>query len=126
MIGDLETWPIICYSCTVIFCLGSSAIFHWFYPKSLRMMTILNRLDLAAISVLIWGSCMSMTVYIFYCHKIWLYFYLALMTLLCLFVFVVSMQDWIYHPSKIAFRGYMYIALGVASAAPLAHSIIAQ
>lgn len=126
VIGDLPTWPIIMYSATAVFCMGSSALFHLFYCKCHNTKTVLNRLDLASISVLIWGSCMSMTIYIFYCSTFWLYFYVTVMTMLCAFVFTVSMQDWIYHPSKIAFRGNMYVALGVASAAPVIHSLISS
>ena len=84
-------------------------------------MTILNRLDLASISVLTWGSAVAMIIYIFYCTPIWMYFYLGICTMLAAFVFTVSMQDWIYHPTKRAFRGNMYVALGVTCAAPVLH-----
>jgi channel protein (hemolysin III family) len=124
VIGDLSTWPVIGYSMTVVFCLGSSTLFHWFYPKSCKVKKVLHRLDLASISVLIWGSCMAVTVYVFYCDKFWLWFYSMIMSILCGIVFTISMQDWIYHPSTKAFRGYMYIALGITSAAPIIHGCL--
>lgn len=121
MIEGLEIWPIVLYILTAIFCLGSSAAFHWMYVRNQWLMMILNRLDLASISVLIYGSSASILYYIFYCEKLYFYIYFTVLTVTCAIIFTMSMQDWIYQPGMAAFRGNMYIGLGIFSGVAMVH-----
>lgn len=126
MIDGLELWPIVLYILTAIFCLGSSATFHWMYVRNEWLMKILNRLDLASISVLIYGSSASILFYVFYCERLYFYIYFTILTVACIVIFSISMQDWIYQPHMAAFRGNMYVGLGLFSALAMVHVVIQQ
>lgn len=65
-----------------------------------------------------------MNFYLFYCQKLWFYFYAGLLTLMCAFVFSVSMQDWIYLHKYRRLRGNMYVILGLLAALGAVHSIL--
>lgn len=121
---SLQIWPILLYISTVVFCLGSSTIFHLFHPKNPQLMKILNRIDLAGISFLIYGSSIAMIYYAFYCQQIYFWLYFTVLGLVSSFVFGVSMQDWVYHKSKAAFRGNMYVALGIFSGFSFLHVLV--
>ena len=84
-------------------------------------MKILNRIDLGGISILIYGSTVSIIYYAFYCEMLYFYIYFTILTLSCGFVFAVSMQDWVYEKDKSKFRGNMYVALGIFSATSAFH-----
>lgn len=112
------------YFGSAIFCLGSSTIFHWFSPKSPRVYKILNRIDLASITWMIWGSSNSLIFYSFYCQKGWFFFYALTLTLACTIVFTLSMQDWIYKNSFRRFRGNMYVLLGLFSGVSVFHTVV--
>lgn len=122
IIEDLETWPILLYFSCAIFCLGSSTIFHWFNPKNRTVFKILNRIDLASISFMIWGSTTSVLFYCFYCDKFWFYFYFVLLIVSCSSVFVVSMFNFLYQNSYRKFRGNMYVILGLFSSVSVIQS----
>jgi len=60
---NLAVWPIAVYFLSATFCLGCSAIFHWFYVKSPWVYKILHRMDLTGIVVLIFGSVVPVIFY---------------------------------------------------------------
>lgn len=124
MISDLETWPLVLFLSTAVFCLGCSTVFHWFHPKNQRLCKILNRLDLAGISILIYGSSVAALFYVFYCQKIVFWIYFALLTASCGTVFGISMMDWFYTNENKPLRTYVYIGLGLFSGGALVHAFI--
>ena len=126
MIADLEIWPILLFLATAIFCLGCSTIFHWFHPKNLKLCKILNRLDLAGISILIYGSSVSVLYYISYCQKAFFWSYFAVFTVSCGVIFSISMMDWYYANKNKTLRTYIYIVLGLVSGIAMIHAAINQ
>lgn len=69
---------MIVYMLSALLCLGFSAVFHLFYPLSRKTNDILQRLDMAGISILIFGSCFTCSYYIYYCELKLLKFYTAI------------------------------------------------
>lgn len=63
---SIPKWPLYVFMLSAIFCLGSSALFHWFMAHSEKYFNLLNRLDYAGISILIAGSCYPPYFYFFY------------------------------------------------------------
>ena len=124
--NDLETWPIFLYFFSAVFCLGSSTIFHWFNAKSAYTFKMLNRIDLASITMLIWGSSNSVMYYVFYCEEIWFYIYGGILTVACFCVFTTSMRDWIYLHQHRKTKGNMYVCLGLFSALGAFHIVIQE
>lgn len=106
-------WPLVIYCICAIFCLGSSASFHWFYPKNSVIFEILHRLDLGAISFLIFGSVTPIIYYVFYCNKIICFVWILLQFISCASTFIVSMCSWFHEESYIKFRGAVYAACGL-------------
>lgn len=126
MIDELEIWPIVLFLLTAVFCLGSSTIFHWFHPKNPSLCKILNRIDLAGVSILIYGSSVGALFYCFYCKKIYFWIYFATMTVACSTIFGVSMMDWFYQNKYKALRTYVYIFLGLLSGVAMVHALLAR
>ena len=126
MIDNLETWPIVLFLLTAVFCLGSSTIFHWFHPKNPSVCKILNRIDLAGVSILIYGSSIAALFYSFYCQMNLFWIYFTIMTIACSTIFGISMMDWFYLNKYKALRTYVYIFLGLLSGVAMLHAILAR
>lgn len=124
MIADLEVWPVVLFLTTATFCLGCSTIFHWFHPKNAKVCKILNRLDLAGITILIYGSSVGALFYTFYCQKGYFWTYFAIMTVASSTLFGVSMMDWFYHNKYKTLRTYLYIILGLLAGVSLIHALL--
>lgn len=126
LVSDLEVWPIVLFLATGVFCLGCSTIFHWFHPKNENISKILNRIDLAGISILIYGSSVCGLYYLFYCKPTIFWIYFAILTASCGSIFGISMMDWFYLAKYNALRTYVYIILGIFSAIGMVHAIISK
>lgn len=111
----MAIWPILMYTATAIICMGASSIFHWFNPKNPTVYKVLNRIDYGSITILIWGSSVSVLFYSFYCNLFWFYFYAVLLSISCLSVFLLSMQPWFYKEKWQKVRGITFISLGLFS-----------
>lgn len=119
---ELAIWPLVLFLSTAVFCLGCSTLFHWFHPKNERLCKILNRLDLAGISLLIYGSSVCALYYIFYCYSATFWTYFVILTVSAGVVFSISMMDWYYKNENKPLRTYVYIALGLLSGVSLGHA----
>lgn len=126
VMADLEIWPLFVFLSTAVFCLGCSTVFHWFHPKNHKVCKILNRLDLAGISILIYGSSIAALFYIFYCQKGWFWVYFTLLTVASTSIFGISMMDWFYLNKYKPLRTYVYIILGLFSGISLVHALIGR
>ena len=96
--SHLPFYPIIIFVISAIFCLGSSAIFHTFFIINPLIHKILHRIDLAGISILVWGSSFSLIYYYFYCKPLFLLFYTVINFITCFSVFIVNLFDRIHLP----------------------------
>lgn len=114
---NLSIWPIILYLCAVIFCLGSSTIFHWFYPMNKKLYSVLHRCDLSGICILIFGSCFSIIYYAFYCDLTAWITWLALVGVSCCGTFILSMFDWFHKEKYVKVKSIIYASCGIFGAA---------
>lgn len=126
MISNLEIWPILLFLSTAVFCLGCSTIFHWFHQKNNTISNILNKLDQAGISILIYGSTVSLLYYLSYCKKMFFLIYFIIFTVSSSTIFCLSMMDWFYSNENKALRTYILIGLGLVSGGAMFHTIINQ
>ena len=126
MISNLEIWPILLFLSTAVFCLGCSTIFHWFHQKNKTISNILNKLDQAGISILIYGSTVSLLYYLSYCKKMFFLIYFIIFTVSSSTIFCLSMMDWFYSNENKALRTYILIGLGLVSGGAMFHTIINQ
>lgn len=124
--NGLEIWPIVLFLSTAVFCLGCSTVFHWFHPKNHKVCKILNRLDLAGISLLIYGSAVAALFYFFYCQQSWFWIYFVILSIASGTIFGISMMDWFYMNKYKALRTYVYIALGIFSGLSMIHAFIGR
>ena len=82
------------------------------------------RLDYAGISILIAGSTYPPIFYIFYCDPIYYWTYLSLISFTGLIVFICSLTPQLQEPRNSHYRGALFLAFGLLSAAPLIHFFI--
>jgi len=117
----LSRWPIIVFLICAMFCLSGSTIFHLFFVLNIKTSQMLQRLDYAGISFLIYGSTFPPIYYGFYCQPMFYQFYLFFTGAPCFIVFVTSMMDFIYTEKYRKMKGFMYGGLGLLTAFPLVH-----
>ena len=117
----LEIYPFFIFLASAIFCLMSSAIFHWFYPISKTIFKILHKLDLAGVSILNFGSTFAMFYYYFYCIPTLRLLYCSMSFVFCFGVFIVSMGDIIHTPKYLKWKAIMYAGLGLSNIIPITH-----
>lgn len=115
---------MVLFLTTATFCLGCSTIFHWFHPKNSNVCKILNRLDLAGITILIYGSSVGALFYTFYCQKACFWTYFTIMTIASSTLFAVSMMDWFYQNKYKTLRTYLYIILGLLAGVSMMHALL--
>lgn len=120
----MAIWPIIIYFLSATFCLGASATYHWLYPKGATFYKILHRMDLAGITILIFGSCVPILYYTFYCNPGPFYFYLLLQFCSCFGTFFCSMCDWFHAESFRTYKGMIYAGCGLFAGALCFHCAI--
>jgi adiponectin receptor len=120
----LKTYPIAVFLSTAIFCLLSSTIFHLFNPISLKIFTILHKIDLAGISILNFGSVFAMYYYYFYCMLIPFQIYVSVFFCFCFGVFFISLGDDIHLEKNVHWKSSMYAGLGLINLVPMMHMIV--
>lgn len=122
--SSLEIYPFLIYYASVIFCLLCSTIYHWFFPISETIYKLLHKLDLAGISILIFGSNFAVQFYYFYCMPNLLIFYSSFMFFFCSVVFICIMQGTINKKENVIKRTIMFVGLGLSSTAPVVHLVV--
>lgn len=117
----VSRWPLIIHLVSACFCLGCSAFFHLFHIHSQTAAEIFSRLDYGGICILIMGSSYPPILYPFACRPVFeaRNLFLALITSTCAAAFVVTMMPSMNQPKYRAFRGFLFIILGLSAAAPL-------
>jgi adiponectin receptor len=120
----LEIYPFFVYLASAIFCLLSSAIYHWFYTISYTIHKFLHKFDLAGISILVFGSSFATFYYSFYCMPFIRNFYNTLSFIFCFSVFIVSLGDKIHTIEYLKWKAFMYGGLGITNFFPYIHIFI--
>jgi adiponectin receptor len=120
----LEIYPFFVYLSSAIFCLLSSAIYHWFYTISYSIHKFLHKFDLAGISILVFGSSFATFYYSFYCMPLLRNFYNTLSFIFCFSVFIVSLGDKIHTIPYIKWKAFMYGGLGITNFFPYIHIFV--
>ena len=80
--SSLPRWPITIFTCSAIFCLSGSTIFHNFYCMSQKVSDILQTIDYIGICILISGSYVPVIYYSFLCYPFSLKFHLIVIVVL--------------------------------------------
>ena len=114
---ELSVWPITFYFGCVIFQLGASTIFHWFNPINRTLYKVLHRLDISAITILIFGSVFSVIYYAFYCDLEGWYLWICLNGFACIGTFIISMFDWFHDEKMVKIKGIIYGSCGIFAGA---------
>lgn len=119
-----EEWmPMIIYLLSVFTCLGLSTTFHVFYSISHKVSKILQRLDMAGISILIFGSSFSSHYYLFKCMPLHHYFYSSFALVTCFGVFIASMFEKFHKAEFTYIKGLMFGVLGVGNGISMIHPL---
>lgn len=119
----LTNLPLLVYILSAIFCLGSSGFFHTFQPISEKAFRFYQRLDMAGISVLIFGSAYCSNQYFFHCNPPLRSFYCWLSFIICFAVFVRTLSPKMHSHKNQASKGLMFGALGLINGFQIFHWI---
>ena len=124
--GEIPRWPIILQIISGIMCLMFSSIFHLCSAHSPKASTCLSRLDYAGISLLIAGSNIPPSLYIFYCHSNLAITYSSLMSFFCFVAFIITLLPKFDQPKLRPIRGIMFVFVGLLSIMPIIHTLIKE
>ena len=116
-----EWIPMVIYLLSVFACLGLSTTFHIFYSISHKVSKILQRLDMAGISILIFGSSFSSHYYLYKCMPLHHYIYSTFSFISCFGVFIASMFEKFHLAEFTYIKGLMFGVLGVGNGVALIH-----
>ena len=113
----VNTWPIIAYLLTAMFCLGFSTICHLCFVKSPQISRIVTNLDYWGIAILFLGSSYPFISYKYACGSFifWRYIFMtciSVLTLACMFITIRSSFD---TPGK---RALLFTAFGASVLVP--------
>lgn len=119
----VSRWPLVVNLVSASFCLGCSAFFHLFQIHSPKAAEIFSRLDYGGICILIMGSSYPPIMYPFSCKPEFYArnIFLAIITTTCAITFIVIMMPSMNQPKFRAFRGFLFIILGLSAGAPLVY-----
>ena len=111
--------PLTTHIFAACFCMGCSALLHWFLVKSKDTSTCLSRLDYGGISILIFGSTVPISYYGMACEdvKVPRTVFLTAMGLCSLACFIVTTYPGFDTPKFRKWRGIMFMTLGLMTAA---------
>lgn len=87
---------------------------------------IFSRLDYAGVNILIAGSCFPSFMYGLYCKKDLAIFYLSIISFIGLFLFILSIFDFMHTPKYRLFKSLCYGGYGAFLIVPLTHVLIHQ
>jgi len=91
----VNTWPLLAYLITAMFCLGFSTICHLCYVKSARISRIVSNLDYWGIAVLFLGSAYPYISYKYACgpYIFWRYVFMSVISVLTLACMVITVKS---------------------------------
>lgn len=122
--AQLELYPIWVFCLCAFFCLCFSTIFHIFFPISFKVNRVLQRLDHAGISILIFGSSFTIYYYYFYCNMVFKILYSVIISVACFSCFFISLMDFIHRPEYTKIKSVMYASLGLSNVVPFLHMCV--
>lgn len=113
----VNTWPLIAYLVTAMFCLGFSTICHLCYVKSPRISKIVSNLDYWGISVLFLGSAYPFISYKYACgpYIFWRYIFVCIITLFTIACMVITVKSAFVNPLN---RAILFTSFGVSVLIP--------
>ena len=122
--GDLRDSDItavsVYYLCVAV-CFVLSAVFHTFSDHSPGMHRFGNELDHLGIVLVMWGTGVSGTYFIYYCNSSFRNSYLALLTVVAFGCGVFTLRPRFRQPAYRTMRFLMYVFLGTSLFAPIFH-----
>mmetsp|Transcript_22890 Transcript_22890/g.28449 ORF Transcript_22890/g.28449 Transcript_22890/m.28449 type:complete len:201 (+) Transcript_22890:351-953(+) len=113
----VNTWPLIAYLLTAMFCLGFSTICHLCYVKSARISAIVSSLDYWGISILFLGSSYPFISYKYACgpYIFWRYIFMTCISTLTIACMVITLKQSFDSPGK---RAILFTAFGASVLVP--------
>ena len=113
----VNTWPLIAYLITAMFCLGSSTICHLCFVKSPRIAKIVCNLDYWGIALLFLGSTYPYISYKYACgpYIFWRYIFISIITLFTIACMVITVKSAFMRPKN---RALLFTAFGVSVLIP--------
>lgn len=107
-------------------CMGFSSFYHLFFVRSKYFFDILQRLDYAGISILIFGSAVAPLHYSYSCKDSAIYreIFMTFLFVSCLSAFVVSILPQFAKPELKGKRAGIFIACGLSTVVPCVHNIL--
>ena len=113
----VNTWPLIAYLLTAMFCLGFSTICHLCYVKSARISMIVSSLDYWGIAFLFLGSSYPFISYKYACgpYIFWRYIFMTCITILTCACMVITVKSSFDSPGK---RALLFTAFGASVLIP--------
>ena len=108
------------YLCVVV-CFVLSTIFHTFSDHSPGMHRFGNELDHLGIVLVMWGTAVSGTYFIYYCRPAFRGAYLVLLTIIAYGCGVFTLRPKFRQPAYRTMRFLMYLFLGTSLFAPVFH-----
>lgn len=103
-------------------CLGFSTVYHIFRPLSRKVNNLLYRLDIAGISILVFGSCFACSYYIYYCHPKLQLFYGIIEFVTCFSVFIITYLERFNKKEYVPLKGMLFGALGLGNGLSFGHA----
>ena len=116
-------WPMVVNIISAVLCLGLSAVFHQFSFYSKHVCDKLATFDYGGICILIMGSCYPPIFYPFACQP---FFetrnsFMIIITVACVGAFLSLLNDKLASSECRAYRGIMFVGLGLSAIFPLAY-----
>ena len=113
----VNTWPLIAYLITAMFCLGCSTVCHLCYVKSPRISKIVSNLDYWGIAILFLGSSYPFISYKYACgpYIFWRYTFMCIITLLTVACMVLTVKSAFVKPVP---RAILFTAFGASVLIP--------
>jgi len=117
-------WPIILFFFSAIFCLISSGTFHLLYEHSEKFYSIFLQLDIAGVNFLIFGSCVPLIYYGFFCYPVLIIVYLLLSSIsnlsVCLLNAIIDLK------ANAKLKVFFFVLSSCSSIFPFAHLLYNQ
>lgn len=111
--NSLTIHPKIVYCISAFLCLGFSTIFHIWFPLSKSVNDVLQRLDMAGISILIFGSCYAANYYFYYCRRAYQIFWITIAFVTNFSGFLITMMPSIHKVQYAWLKGVVFSIIGV-------------
>ena len=116
-------WPLAVFLCGVSACLGMSATYHLYEPLSRATARLLQRLDYAGISILIFTSNVAPIFYVYYCEMDSALCYIAISLIINCACIVLGLSDKFASEQWRKARAAAYVLSGALGVVPVAHAL---